>query len=196
MKALIVVAHPDDETLFFAGLILQNRKSIDFSVICVTDGNAYGRGHQRKIEFQKACALLGVKSAFWLGFPDKKNVRIRTDLLTLNLRNFKNFDQIYTHGIDGEYQHPHHQDVSFAVHQAFHGHPKVFSVAWGCYPKKLVALKRSTFLKKQKILSEVYSAENEMYKLTQFPNWQEGFCRCSPRESARRYKKLLALKMV
>ena len=46
-KRIIIVAHPDDETLKFSSVLN------DALVVCVTDGNSLGRGCQRKREFNK-----------------------------------------------------------------------------------------------------------------------------------------------
>ena len=46
---LLVVAHPDDETIFFAGVI-QSKRDLPWHLVCLTDGNADGRGKERHLE--------------------------------------------------------------------------------------------------------------------------------------------------
>ena len=70
---LVVVPHPDDETLGAGGLIAtQRRRGVDVMVVCVTDGeNAYpeepegaaAMGTQRSSEQQEALERLGVEPA-------------------------------------------------------------------------------------------------------------------------------------
>lgn len=56
---LIVVAHPDDETMFFGPTILnlvRNSKSID--LLCLTNGNSDGIGQQREHELSEVVRAL------------------------------------------------------------------------------------------------------------------------------------------
>ena len=81
--ALLVVAHPDDESIFFSGLLLNERK-LPWKVICVTDGNADLAGSKRADQFKVACQLLKVKSEQW-NFPDKFEARLNTEKLMKKL---------------------------------------------------------------------------------------------------------------
>ncbi|KAE8440633.1 hypothetical protein EG329_007017 [Mollisiaceae sp. DMI_Dod_QoI] len=59
---LIVTAHPDDETLFFAPSILGvlgNRETTG-GLLVLSNGNNYGLGDVRKLELKGACQVLGV----------------------------------------------------------------------------------------------------------------------------------------
>ena len=159
---LVVTSHADDETIFFGALILARRK-LPWKIVCVTDGNADGQGPLRKKQFEKACHLLGVKQHEWLGFPDIYEQRLKTDDLTAYLKNLPAPQEIFTHGILGEYGHPHHQDVSYAVHQSFAKHPKLFSVAWNCYPDLIVKINSTQYKKKCQILAEVYGSETRRF---------------------------------
>ncbi|MEK7355673.1 MAG: PIG-L family deacetylase, partial [Bdellovibrionota bacterium] len=123
------MAQPDDETLFFGGL-LQRRRTRRWTVVCVTDANADGQGKKRRKQFEKACRLLGVKKPLWWSFPDRYAERLPVVELIAKLRALPKPHTIYTHGIIGEYGHPHHQDVSYAVHLAFAEHPRVYASAY------------------------------------------------------------------
>uniref|UniRef100_A0A0N5B776 N-acetylglucosaminylphosphatidylinositol deacetylase n=1 Tax=Strongyloides papillosus TaxID=174720 RepID=A0A0N5B776_STREA len=61
-RILIVTAHPDDETMFFSPTIrdLVNTNN-DVYILCVTSGDFYGQGRERKKELVNAVKKLGVK---------------------------------------------------------------------------------------------------------------------------------------
>jgi len=163
---LIVVAHPDDETIYFAGPILGYR-DIPWKVICITDGDADGNGSDRAIQFAKACKTLAVDSFEQWDFPDVFEKRLDVDKISKKLSQLPIPHRIYTHGIIGEYSHPHHQDVSYAVHACFSkggicknaDDNKVMSISYNTYPDEKFNLSRKDFETKTKILSENYADE-------------------------------------
>uniref|UniRef100_A0A0K0EVS9 N-acetylglucosaminylphosphatidylinositol deacetylase n=1 Tax=Strongyloides venezuelensis TaxID=75913 RepID=A0A0K0EVS9_STRVS len=61
-RILIVTAHPDDETMFFSptirDLVSTNN---EVYILCVTSGDFYGQGRERKKELVNAVKKLGVK---------------------------------------------------------------------------------------------------------------------------------------
>lgn len=158
---LLVVAHPDDETIFFAGLLLQSKGQ--FRVVCVTDGNADGFGPERAKQFAKACRLLGVKEFVQLDYPDRFHTRIDIEDLRRRLTEMGRPKKVYTHGPLGEYGHPHHQDVCLATHLAFQKTSEVWSIAHNCQPEKLVPLSAKDFSVKTKILKDVYFGETKRF---------------------------------
>nr|XP_057942681.1 N-acetylglucosaminyl-phosphatidylinositol de-N-acetylase isoform X2 [Doryrhamphus excisus] len=64
VKALIVTAHPDDECLFFGPTII---RLVEFKVsvhlLCLSEGDYYHQGAQRKEELFDSCAKLGIPSS-------------------------------------------------------------------------------------------------------------------------------------
>jgi LmbE family N-acetylglucosaminyl deacetylase len=177
---LLVVAHPDDETIFFGGLLMRKR-SVPWKVICVTDGNADGRGAERKLEFQAATKLLGVAKIEHWDFPDRFPSRLPTDEIAARLREFPAPKEIYTHGPLGEYGHPHHQDVCLAVHRAFPRVP-VFSPATNTRPDRVVKMSPSEYKKKTRAFAQVYAKETENFIAMLPNNAVEGFSRFRARE--------------
>lgn len=57
-KILLVIAHPDDECLFFAPIILASPDKI--YILCLSTGNFYGVGSRRTAELYRAVEKLGV----------------------------------------------------------------------------------------------------------------------------------------
>lgn len=172
--SLVCVAHPDDETLFFGGLILKLvREKTPVHIVCTTsDGNL-----DRKRQFNEACDKMGMVSRQWLGLLDRYDQRLPLDELMKNLKSLPEPEAIYTHGPTGEYGHPHHQDVSYAVHHAFAGHKKVFSVAYNCYPEIEVKLSQEDFRQKIEILTQIYSSETQRFMNLIPSTFAEGFVR-------------------
>ena len=67
---LVVVAHPDDETLFFAptvlGLAVDKRR---VGVLVLSNGDHEGVGGLREREMQLACSTLGLRPCIVLNDP-------------------------------------------------------------------------------------------------------------------------------
>ena len=178
---LAVVAHPDDETLFMGGWILSQRK-LPWHVICVTDANADGAGKKRRRQFQRACEALSVKSHEHWDFPDVYKNRLDVSRLESLLLDLPLPANVYTHGVVGEYGHPHHQDVSYAVHKTFHRRTQVWSVAQHCLPNEVVQLKPSVFAKKSEILQKIYGSETQRFSHILPNSFAEGFTKVSLKE--------------
>lgn len=129
----------------------------------MTDGNADGEGARRKRQFQKACRELGIADAQWWGYPDIFEKRLPVEDMTERLRHLPTPYRVFTHGIIGEYHHPHHQDVSIAVHRAFADHPRVFASAYNAYPDFTVNLSKEEFENKARVLTKIYGSETSRF---------------------------------
>ena len=59
--ALLVIAHPDDECMFFTPTVLGlARQGITAHVLCLSTGNFDGLGATRSLELRASCVALGV----------------------------------------------------------------------------------------------------------------------------------------
>ena len=58
--ALLVTAHPDDESMFFAPTVLALKGVLRLHVLCLSTGDYDGLGRVRAVEIVHACAVLGV----------------------------------------------------------------------------------------------------------------------------------------
>lgn len=177
---LLVVAHPDDETIFAGGLLQVYRRR-PWRIICVTDGNADGQGQLRLRDFSAACHELKVKDFAMWDFPDTFDARLDLGRLVERLK-LETPSEIFTHGILGEYGHPHHQDVCLAVHRAFKPTLPVWSVAYNCFAEKTFRLPRKAFERKCKVLAETYFSQTHKFARWLPVSNQEGFVQVSVTE--------------
>jgi|GEM_PF-892361 len=169
---LLVVAHPDDETIFFSGPLLTMR-DLPWHVVCLTDGNADGRGAERHAELLAATKLLGVKHVHHWDFLDLFEKRLPVNEVEDRLRRLTEVlgqpKEVYTHGPMGEYGHPHHQDACLATHRAFGQKMKIHSPAWNCVADFAIQLTPAQYKKKTFAFSQIYQKETSRF-LNVLPN--------------------------
>lgn len=111
---LMIVAHPDDETIWGGKHLLED----DYFILCLTNGD----NQTRKDEFMKIIQQTNNKGLI-LDYPDKTNGKrdnwskvkddIKRDIQYILEK--KNWKLIVTHNPDGEYGHIHHQMTSKIV---------------------------------------------------------------------------------
>lgn len=64
-RALLVIAHPDDEVMFFSTFLHHASSSASsdaLHVLCLSTGNDEGLGKTRQDELHKSCHLFGIPS--------------------------------------------------------------------------------------------------------------------------------------
>ena len=60
-RILLIIAHPDDEVMFFSPLLISKRDSAgDVYILCLSTGNYKGLGDTRCKELYKSCAIFGI----------------------------------------------------------------------------------------------------------------------------------------
>ena len=180
-KRLLVVAHPDDESLFFMGALL-DRSLEPWHVACVTDGNADGDGLRRRKQFEDACGLLGVEQSFWFGLPDVYERRIDRGTLEDKLAALDVPSEVYTHGPLGEYMHPHHQDVCFVVTNHYVSRAPVYLAAYNTFPDKVYRLTSRQFELRTEILAKIYGTETMRFINMLPARHEDGFIRADLEE--------------
>lgn len=157
-KTLLVVAHPDDDTLFFH-TVLKNEKP--FVALMTT-----GKSLRRMKEFRRAMKYYGVNYTF---FPlhsrdERENLLLKNVKLVLSRGKF---ERVYTHGESGEYGHVMHRRVHKAVTAAFSG--EIYTPVTETENALLPPLSRKTVLEKEKIFKEIY--RTQIFVLEMWQNW-------------------------
>lgn len=168
-RALVIVAHPDDETIWMGGTLLMN-PTIDWTIFSL----CRSADADRAPKFKKACDYYGARSIMTdledegiMNIPQsipEIEKRIRTHIGT------QSFDYIFTHGTNGEYSHPRHVGVHRTVtrllqlkklhaRQCFYfsyaadAHKRVYNKKSAMFYVKLTAY---THAKKRNIIKNIY----------------------------------------
>src|SRR3989338_9291501 len=114
INALVIVAHPDDETIWMGGTILQNL-DWNWTIISLSRKN----DPDRAPKFQRACKSLNHYSTSIISDLDDQILQplqideVKRKILFLLPK--KNYDIIFTHGKNGEYGHIRHKETHKAV---------------------------------------------------------------------------------
>ena len=107
---LMIIAHPDDETLFGGNELAKNK----YFVVCMTNGS----NSVRLNEFTEVMSQMGSKGMM-LDYLDRPGKFERyTHFIEEDLRRlleYKEWDSIVTHNPKGEYGHTNHKTVSAIV---------------------------------------------------------------------------------
>jgi LmbE family N-acetylglucosaminyl deacetylase len=147
---LMIVAHPDDESIFGGGNLIKHK---GWKVICVTNGD----NPIRAKEFKKAMKTVDAEYEMWnyedkwKGDFDRKS--LRKDLKRVLQK--KEYKMIVTHGLSGEYGHTQHKALAEIIHGLVKKNLYTFKLS-----KK--SLKQQQLKKKLKLLS-IYKSQDIKY---------------------------------
>lgn len=173
-KVLVVVAHPDDETIWMGGTLLKNVNNWDLTIIslCRRDDT------DRAPKFKKVCKILKAK-CFMSDLEDENLDDIPTNEIIKRIKKHsdRDYDHVFTHGKNGEYGHKRHIEVNKAVVEMLKR--KVLSckkafffsyMAKGgfCYPNKnsdtFIKLKDIYLKEKKELIQDVYGFKKNSFE--------------------------------
>ena len=176
---LMIVAHPDDETLFGGDHI----KNGNYFIVCITSGN----NSTRKEEFEEVLEKTGCGGII-LSYPDKLfclrshwtfwKDAIKEDISYIV--SYKNWESIVTHNKDGEYGHIQHKLLHSIVEGCvvpglcdFYTFGKYYKKA--DIPDDLKSLDDSA-VKEKKELLRIYNSQSKTIKklshMIPYENWE------------------------
>jgi LmbE family N-acetylglucosaminyl deacetylase len=172
-EVLVIVAHPDDETIWLGGTLLKDNSNKTIICLCRK------KDEDRYPKFKKVCKIL--KSKGYISDLDdsekgyykkisKKEIINRILKITKN----KKYDTLYTHGKNGEYGHIRHIEVYNSVNEMLNkkllyakdvfyfsyikkvNKKKIKSCNINSSADKLIRLEKPYFKMKKKLIQEVY----------------------------------------
>lgn len=185
----VIVAHPDDETLWAGGTILSN-PSWDCFIVCMCRKN----DTDRSPKFNHVLKILGANGKMGdLDDGPEQNPLSEKEVedTILQLLPSMDFDLIITHSINGEYtRHRRHEEVGKAVIRLWHAGKLTAGELWTFayedghreyYPRPIenaqvgLLLSQELWEKKYNIITSAYGFDENSWEAKTTPA-EEAFC--------------------
>ena len=201
----VIVAHPDDETLWAGGTIL-NHPSWQWFIACL----CRGKDEDRSVRFYNALRIF--KSGGIMGDlddgPDQKPLGEKeVEQVILNLLPAKHFDLIISHNPAGEYtRHLRHEEAGKAVIKLWAAGKITANELWTFaytdnnkkhYPvaientNRYRALTNRIWLRKYRIITETYGFEKGGFEAETTPRAESFWQFNDPRDAVTRFRKMV-----
>ena len=187
VNKLMIVAHPDDETLWGGGHLSEG----GYLVLCITDGY----NETRKNEFDNAVKTLNETNIpVILNFPDKTfnkrdnwyGIKGKIGIAVDKAVKMKDWDLIVTHNKEGEYGHIHHKMTSSIVRKEYNSTDKksplyLFGTYHSLkklpeYESEMIPMNKAEYNKKVEAL-DCYTSQKKvvdgLFHMVKYENWIE-----------------------
>ena len=177
IKRLMIVAHPDDETIFGGGHLLKDK----YTVVCITCGTV----DYRVKEFTEV--MKKTKDDYiMLGFTDRinktgpiSNWETEYSIILETLKriiNSEDWNVIITHNPNGEYGHIHHKKTSEIVTSLVDKNKLYYFGRWSKEGRNEPQISNGLYNIKMNELISIYnrsqgSAINYNYNMLPYENW-------------------------
>ncbi|MFH1053325.1 MAG: PIG-L family deacetylase [Candidatus Woesearchaeota archaeon] len=173
-KVLVIVAHPDDETIWMGGFLIRNISNWNLTILSLCRKDDLDRAPK----FQRVCSSLGAE-CFISDLEDETLIDIDSSEVINRIKKYcdKSYDYIFTHGSNGEYGHKRHKDVNDAVLEMVKkkdlSAEKVFLFSYekkgkSCYPSKkaeiFINLKDKEVKIKKKMIENMYGFTKDSFE--------------------------------
>lgn len=198
----LIVAHPDDETLWAGGTLLSH-PSWKCIVVCLCRKN----DPDRSLKFRETMKIFKCEGIMGDLDDDPEQVRLDETLVEstiLSLLPQKSFDLIITHNPTGEYtRHRRHEEVSKAVIKLWHSGKISTDELWtfayndgnkAYYPRPeedapvYHTLTKRTWLRKWRIITETYGFDPTSWEAVTTPK-AEAFWKFKDPDGAKKWIK-------
>lgn len=115
-KALVIVAHPDDETIWMGGCLMKH-KNFDWTIFSLCRAS----DQDRAPKFKRVCNHYNAHGVI-TDLDDEEVLTLEESIpeikkLLLDNVSFDDYDIIFTHGNNGEYGHERHIGIHLAVQE-------------------------------------------------------------------------------
>jgi hypothetical protein len=164
-EVLVIVAHPDDETIWMGGTLVSNNWNVTIISLCRKhDKDRAGKFIKVCKEYKAQCFISDLEDD---NLDDVQKNEI-IDRIT-HLINKRDYDYIFTHGENGEYGHKRHVEVHYAVREMIKKNilscKKIFFFAYSKRGRECSAIKKSDrFIKLKRVyLNKKKSLIREFY---------------------------------
>ena len=201
IKVVVIVAHPDDETLWVGGTLLSTT-NWDITIISL----CRAKDEDRAPKFYKALKILNAKGTIGNLDDGPMQKPLAEDIVEnfiLKLLPTNHFDLIITHNPLGEYtRHLRHEEIGIAVINLWYKRKISTTKLWILayedgqktylprpIPKTdvVIALSKTTWLKKYEIITKTYGFNPDSWEAQTTPK-KEAFWQFTEAEKAKEWK--------